>query len=188
MRTLRPRGPVVGSAVLTVAVVLIAVSVRSTGAYWSEATTSTPGQITAGRLSLSTGAGANNTYTFPELTGTALLPNQFRQAPLAIVNTGTTALRYRLTPAGPQTATQSTVKVTLAGAVGGTCTGSSGLGPTPAFTTLTAVAAPVAVTSNFRSLAPGSQETWCIRSTFVEVTGVQPATYTHVFSFRAEQL
>lgn len=181
-------GPVVGSVALAVVVVLIAISVRSTGAYWTETVSSSPGQVTAGRLSLSTGSGADNVYTFPELTGAALVPNQFRQAPLAIVNTGTTPLRYRLTSAGPQASTSSTVAVTLAGAVGGTCTVTSALGPTSAFPTLTAVSSVSTVGAAFRTLAAGAQETWCIRSTLISVSGTEPATYTHVFGFRAEQV
>lgn len=180
-------GPVVGSAVLVVAVVLIAVSVRSTGAYWSETASASPGQVTAGRLSLSSGSGSGSTYTFPELTGAGLIPGQFKQAPLLIVNTGTTPLRYRLTSAGPQPSTASTVGVTLAGAVGGTCTATSALGPVSAFGTLASVTAPSTVSSTFRTLNPGAGETWCIRSTLNTVTGTQPATYTHTFVFRAEQ-
>ncbi len=181
-------GPVAGAVALTVVVVLIAASVRSTGAYWTETASASPGQVTAGRLSLSTGSGADNVYTFPELTGTAVVPDQFRQAPLTIVNTGTTPLRYRLTAAGPQAFTTSTVAVTLAGAVGGTCTATSSLGPTSAFPTLTAISSVATVGSAFRTLAAGAQEIWCIRTTLISVTGTEPATYTHVFGFRAEQI
>ncbi len=189
MRTTRHMsGPVAGAVALAVVVVLIAVSVRSTGAYWTETVSSNPGQVTAGRLALSTGSGADNVYTFPELTGSALVPNQFRQAPLSIVNTGTTPLRYRLTSAGPQVSTASTVAVTLAGAVGGTCTASSALGPTSAFPTLSAISSVSSVTSAFRTLVAGAQDTWCIRSTLISVGGTEPATYTHVFGFRAEQV
>ncbi|MFE0748889.1 hypothetical protein [Gordonia sp. NPDC058843] len=181
-------GPIAGSVALVVVLILIAASVRSTGAYWTQTVSSDPGQVTAGRLSLSTGSGADNVYTFPELTGTALVPNQFRQAPLAIVNTGTTPLRYRLASAGPQASTTSTIAVTVAGAVGGTCTATSALGPTSAFPTLSAVSTVATVGSAFRTLAVGAQDIWCIRSTLISVTGTQPATYTHVFGFRAEQI
>ncbi|OLT45698.1 hypothetical protein BJF87_05285 [Gordonia sp. CNJ-863] len=181
-------GPVAGSAVLVAVVILIAASVRSTGAYWTDTASAAPGQVTTGRLSLSTGSGSGSTYTFPELTGARLIPGQFKQAPLVIVNTGTTRLQYRLTSAGPQPSTASTVGVTLAGAVGGTCTATSTLGPVTAFSTLSAITGPTAVTSTFRTLGPGAQETWCIRSTLNTVTGAQPATYTHTFVFRAEQL
>ncbi|ANY21871.1 hypothetical protein DLJ61_02775 [Gordonia terrae] len=181
-------GPVAGAAALAVVVVLIAVSVRSTGAYWTETASSAPGQVATGRLALATGSGADNVYTFPELTGAALVPNQFRQAPLAIVNTGTTPLRYRLTSAGPQVSTASTVAVALAGAIGGTCTATSALGPTSAFPTLSGVGSVSTVASAFRTLAAGAQDTWCIRSTLISVAGAEPATYTHVFGFRAEQV
>lgn len=181
-------GPVAASVVLAVVVVLLAVSVRSTGAYWTETASSNPGQVTTGRLSLSTGTGSNSTYTFPGLTGTALVANQFKQAPLVIVNTGTEALRYRLTSAGPQVSTASTVTITLAGAVGGTCTATSNLGAVSAFPTLTSVTGVTTVTSSFRTLYPAAQETWCIRSTLITAAGADPAAYTHVFTFRAEQV
>lgn len=173
--------------VVIVVGVLLLMSVRTTGAYWADAATSAPGAVTAGRLSLSTGAGTDPDYTLPALSGTDVVPDVPVQAPLVITNTGDVALRYRLVSAGPVPSTASTVAVTLAGSVGGTCTAGAPLGPVAAFGTLTGVTATTAVTSTFRELQPAASETWCIRTTLVSVAGVQPASYTHRLSFRAEQ-
>lgn len=177
-------------AALSAVVALSLAAVRSTDALWTDKATTGPATVTTGQLKLVAGSGSGSTYQFAGLNGTGLLPGDQRQAPLAITNSGSTPLRYRLNAAGPQVSTSgSGVTLTLSGTVlaaGGTC----GAGPLPgvtAFTTFVSSASGTGTTSPWRSLAKGATETWCIRSALKAVTGLGSATYTVLFTFGSEQ-
>jgi hypothetical protein len=145
------------SAALLVAgaLALAGAATTTTRAMWSSAVALDAGTVTGGRLSLLVGAGgtAGETYTFDALSGSNLGPGSVRQAPLTVANEGTIALRYRSTGASfGALSGQATSTATLVASEAG-CPASG---------------APVALPGDIavpRTLAPGAQETWCIRVT-----------------------
>lgn len=177
-------------AALSAVVALSLAAVRSTDALWTDNAATGPATVTTGQLKLVAGSGSGSTYQFAGLNGAGILPGDQRQAPLAITNSGSTPLRYRLNSAGPQVSTPgSGITLSLSGtvmAVGGTC-GTGTLPGSVAFTAFTTSASGAGATSPWRSLAKGATETWCIRSVLQAVTGTGSAAYTVLFTFGSEQ-
>lgn len=165
-------------------------SVQSTGALWSDSETVAGATIRTGSLSLSTGGGAGTAFTFDALTKNPVAVGQAVQAPLTITNTGTTALRFRLTAAGPSVTTPAgaAVTVSLQGATvtgPAACTAATAMGT--AFPTFSSSAATTTVEGTPHTLAAGASQTWCIRTTLTTAPSSPSVTYRHVFSFGADQ-
>ncbi|CAM3177391.1 hypothetical protein DFJ75_0981 [Williamsia muralis] len=180
--------------ILAVVVALSVAAVRSTGALWSDRATTGAATLNTGQLKLVAGTGSGTTYQFQALNGSGILTGQPIQAPLAITNSGSTPLRYKLNAAGPQvTTTGHSVSVSLSGTVlptGGSC-GAGTMPGAAAFTAFTAGSSSQAATSSWRSLAKGATETWCIRSTLLTVNGTGSpnfsTSFTVLFTFGSEQ-
>jgi hypothetical protein len=179
---------VLGAAAAVAAAALVGGSVQATGALWRDREQLPDLVVNTGFLDLTPGTRAGTGYTFDALKGPNVVTNQAVSAALVIRNSGSAPLRFHLSTAGPQVSTVgATVRVKLSAVV--VPVGAGCEGPTQA-TPFTAFESPSpstdAVSPSWRSLAVGATETWCVTTVLMSVSGTQPATYTHRFSFGAE--
>ncbi|OYD66708.1 hypothetical protein [Rhodococcus sp. OK302] len=163
---------------------LIFVSVQQTSARWTDSETLPGGTITAGVLDLTVG-GAGSSYDFAALGGTGMFPNSYAQAPLAIRNSGSVPLNYRLQNV---VQTQPDVPLTLTlSKVNAEADCPKQAAPTNATQIYTGAmsGAQVPTAPAWRTLAPNTSEVLCIRGTVG--TAAEPGKSTSVaFTFAAE--
>lgn len=93
-----------GIAAAAAVLLVVAGTAGGTGALWHDEATLNPGTVTTGNLELLAGGNAES-YVFTDLSAGNLAPGDSVSAPLAITNSGTTELLYRLAGVAAGTST-----------------------------------------------------------------------------------
>lgn len=102
-------------ALVAAVLLLLGISAQGKAASWRAESQVDPPTIKTGSLSLL--AGGAKDFQFTKLSGSALIPGSFTQAPLAMSNAGTVALSYQLDGATNSLASPTAADRALANAV-----------------------------------------------------------------------
>lgn len=168
--------------------VLIFFSTQQTGALWRSQQTISGQTITSGILDLTVGANGTqqNDYAFSALAKSNLKPGDFAQAPLELRNSGNVSMNYRLQGVSQSVSDVALTLIATAVTAENNCpTTGNPTGTTQTLYSGAMVGAQAPASPQWRVLAAGISEVWCLRATVAD-TALPNMSSTATFSFRAE--